>query len=75
MAECKNKRRVAIVCQGGGAHAAFAAGALEPLLRFFKHQGKYELVALSGTSGGAICAYMTWYALSKKNKEGEGVVP
>ena len=72
MAENKNKRRVAIACQGGGAHAAFTAGTLDRLLRFFsdqEHRDKYEIVAFSGTSGGAICALLTWCALSKDNGE------
>ncbi len=46
-------RRIAIGCQGGGVHSAFAAGALKRLLREEKH----EVVALSGTSGGSICAF------------------
>lgn len=72
MAESKNKRRIAIACQGGGAHAAFTAGALDPLLNFFcEHQDKYELVGLSGTSGGAICAYLTWCALSQEDNGGK----
>lgn len=54
-------RRVAIACQGGGSHTAFTAGALNKLLT---HQrGRYEVVALSGASGGAICALLSWYAL------------
>jgi len=50
------KRKVAIACQGGGSHAAFAAGVLSGLLsgedgdRFDRD---CRLVALSGTSGGA----------------------
>lgn len=49
--------RVAIACQGGGAHTAFTAGVLKRLLR----AGEYRIVALSGTSGGAICALLSWY--------------
>lgn len=53
---------VAIACQGGGSHAAFTAGALERLLEpdLF---GKRRLVALSGTSGGAVCAALVWSGL------------
>ena len=51
--------RVAIACQGGGSHTAFTAGALKRLLA----DERYEVVALSGTSGGAICALLAWYAL------------
>ena len=61
MTENYNSRRVAIACQGGGSHTAFTAGVLKRLLA--EKQGKYEVVALSGTSGGAICAFLVWYAL------------
>ena len=59
-----NPTKVAIACQGGGSHAAFAAGALGRLLR--ETDGRlsdHEVVALSGTSGGAICAATGWYGL------------
>ena len=64
MAENNGSRRVAIACQGGGSHTAFTAGVLKKLLKE-KGEGRrdYELVALSGTSGGAICALLTWYEL------------
>ena len=64
MAENNDNRRVAIACQGGGSHTAFTAGVLKKLL-IEKVEGKhdYEVVALSGTSGGAICALLTWYGL------------
>ena len=58
------KTKIAIACQGGGSHAAFTAGALQSL---FENgiQDKYEIVSLSGTSGGALCAALIWYALKK----------
>lgn len=58
------KTKIAIACQGGGAHAAFTAGALQAL---FENgvQDKYEIVSLSGTSGGALCAAIAWYAIKK----------
>jgi NTE family protein len=64
VAENYDNRRVAIACQGGGSHTAFTAGVLKKLLKE-KVEGKhdYEVVALSGTSGGAICALLTWYGL------------
>ncbi|MDP8953129.1 MAG: patatin-like phospholipase family protein [Actinomycetota bacterium] len=64
MAENSSERRVAIACQGGGSHTAFTAGVLERLLRE-KKEGRhdYEIVALSGTSGGSICALLAWYGL------------
>ncbi|MGY1631410.1 patatin-like phospholipase family protein [Geodermatophilus sp. SYSU D01186] len=56
------KRRVAIACQGGGSHTAFTAGVLGRLLTAEEFDD-YELVGLSGTSGGAVCAALTWSAL------------
>lgn len=64
MVENNNNKRVAIACQGGGSHTAFTAGVLKKLLKEKdgeKHN--YEIVALSGTSGGAICALLAWYGL------------
>jgi NTE family protein len=57
----RNARRVAIACQGGGSHTAFTAGVLKKLLKEKEHE--YEIVALSGTSGGSICALLAWYGL------------
>jgi NTE family protein len=59
------RRRVAIACQGGGSHTAFTAGALQGLLRRFP--GDLELAALTGTSGGAICAALAWDGLVRGN--------
>ena len=56
------KRRVAIACQGGGSHAAFAAGVLIELLEP-RHFDRIDLVGLSGTSGGAVCASLAWSGL------------
>jgi len=59
-----NRRRVAIACQGGGSHTAFTAGALTKLLKEkAEEKHDYEIVALSGTSGGSICALLAWYGL------------
>jgi NTE family protein len=65
----RNKRRIAIACQGGGSHTAFTAGALSKILGEVKDEGRYEIVALSGTSGGALCAFLAWYVLLKENSE------
>src|SRR5215207_788573 len=54
--------RVAIACQGGGSHTAFTAGVLERLLGAEELAG-IEVVGLSGTSGGAVCALLAWSAL------------
>jgi NTE family protein len=59
-------KRIAIACQGGGSHTAFTAGALKRLLQ----DDRYDVVAVSGTSGGAICAVLAWYALIQHNGEG-----
>jgi NTE family protein len=54
--------RVAIACQGGGSHTAFTAGVLKRLLGA-DELSSYEVVGLSGTSGGAVCALLAWSAL------------
>jgi NTE family protein len=54
--------RVAIACQGGGSHAAFVAGILCRLLGP-DLRDRFELMAISGTSGGAICASLAWAGL------------
>ena len=59
-------KRVAIACQGGGSHSTFTAGALGRLLQ--EERERYEIVALSGTSGGAICALLVWYALLRDDR-------
>jgi NTE family protein len=53
--------RVAIACQGGGSHTAFTAGVLRTLLESW--DDSYELVGISGTSGGAFNALAVWYGL------------
>lgn len=58
-----NLGNVAIACQGGGSHTAFTAGALKRLLRRENRDPEYEITALSGTSGGAVCALVAWYAM------------
>lgn len=53
--------RIAIACQGGGSHTAFTAGVLGELLPNLEPE--YEVVGLSGTSGGAACALLAWYGM------------
>jgi len=60
--------KVAIACQGGGSHAAFAAGVLLGLLAPGTRE-RFELVALSGTSGGAICASLAWAGLAESGPD------
>ncbi|WP_373973624.1 patatin-like phospholipase family protein [Chitinibacter sp. SCUT-21] len=62
----KQKRKIAIACQGGGSQTAFTAGALKALFEagFSEH---YQLVSITGTSGGALCATLMWYAIAKND--------
>jgi NTE family protein len=40
------------------------------LKRILKEENKeFEIVGLSGTSGGAICALLAWYGLLKNDKK------
>ncbi|WP_380674457.1 ester cyclase [Salinigranum sp. GCM10025319] len=64
------RTRVAIACQGGGSHTAFTAGVLDRLLG--EPDPSYEIVALTGTSGGAICAFLAWYGLASTDDEASG---
>lgn len=63
----RETKRIAIACQGGGSHSAFTAGVLKRLL--VEKLERYEIVALSGTSGGAICALLVWYALLRGDRK------
>ncbi|HEU4899638.1 MAG TPA: Patatin, partial [Actinomycetota bacterium] len=63
MGQPNTKTKVAIACQGGGSQTAFTAGALRRILRDPELDRSYELVALSGTSGGALCCLLAWYGL------------
>lgn len=64
--DCSGAPKLAIACQGGGAHTAFTAGVLAYFFLAFQHfenEGQVlpvELTAISGTSGGAITAAMAW---------------
>ena len=63
--------RVVIACQGGGSHTAFTAGVLSRLLQEVSHS--HDVVGLSGTSGGAVCALLAWYALRDGDPAGAGL--
>jgi len=67
MTEAGERRRVAIACQGGGSHTAFTAGVLSRLFDG-DELGDYEIVGLSGTSGGAVCALLAWTALREGDR-------
>jgi NTE family protein len=57
---------VVVACQGGGIHAAFEVGVLTEILKEVE-RGRFELVGISGTSAGALCALLVWYGLAPKN--------
>ena len=56
------KTKIAIACQGGGAETAFTAGALHALFEAGIEK-EFELVSVGGTSGGAVCAALIWFAI------------
>lgn len=63
-------KKVAIACQGGGTHAAFTWGVLTRILETKRQwdagagEGDtFDIVAISGTSAGALCALAAWYGL------------
>ena len=60
--------KIAIACQGGGSQTAFTAGALKALIEANEAQAgkEFETISVSGTSGGAVCAALLWYAARKK---------
>ncbi|HSB08973.1 MAG TPA: patatin-like phospholipase family protein [Blastocatellia bacterium] len=67
--------KVAVACQGGGMHAAFAVGVLKAILENVNDEAetKFKVAGLSGTSAGALCALMAWYGLApKKGSAGSG---
>jgi NTE family protein len=61
------KTKIAIACQGGGSQTAFTAGALKTLSEA-RLQDEFELVSISGTSGGALCAALVWDAHIKQEQ-------
>jgi NTE family protein len=58
------KTKIAIACQGGGSQTAFTAGALKALCEA-RITDEFEIVSMSGTSGGAVCAVLVWHALER----------
>ncbi len=60
-------KKIAVACQGNGSHTAFAAGVLKRILQ--EKEKEFEIIALSGTSGGAVCAVLTWYGLLTEGRE------
>jgi NTE family protein len=68
------KTKVAVACQGGGMHAAFAVGVLTEILKDVDKK-RFRLVGLSGTSAGALCALIVWYSLAPKKTTSGLVTP
>lgn len=59
--------RLGLALQGGGAHGAFAAGALKALLQSEEFRsGLIKIVAVSGTSAGAMNGTILTHALNDK---------
>lgn len=65
------RSRVAVACQGGGSHTAFTAGVLSQVF-CPEVLDELDIVGLSGTSGGAICALVAWSALLQGKPEEAG---
>ena len=71
-------KKVAIACQGGGTHAAFTWGVLRTILETKKrwdanpHDGDtFDIIAVSGTSAGALCALAAWYGLAPNTADAD----
>ena len=71
-------KKVAIACQGGGTHAAFTWGVLRTVLETKKRWDAnprdgdtFDIVALSGTSAGALCALAAWYGLAPNTADAD----
>jgi NTE family protein len=60
--------RIALAFQGGGSHTAFTAGVVSRLVERGAFDG-HEIVAVSGTSGGAINALLTYAALREDRRD------
>lgn len=59
------RKRIAIACQGGGSQCAFVAGALKGLFARGVDE-QFQIVGLSGTSGGGLTAAVAWMGLLAK---------
>lgn len=59
-----SKLKIALACQGGGSQTAFTAGALKTLCEA-RIGDEFDVVSISGTSGGAVCASLLWYSFMK----------
>lgn len=59
----KDKKKIMLALQGGGAHTAYVWGVVDRLLE----RDDLEIVGVSGTSGGAMIAAVLAYGLSLEN--------
>jgi NTE family protein len=65
-----SKKKIMVALQGGGAHTAYAWGVMDELLA----TEEFEIVAIGGTSGGAMVAAIVASALSAhQNAAGEAL--
>ena len=75
-------RKIAIACQGGGIHGAFTCGVLNRILKAkedeengvgdTRSRRRFEISGLSGTSAGALNAFMVWYGMILKDGQKGG---
>ncbi|GLZ45171.1 alpha/beta hydrolase [Actinomycetospora sp. NBRC 106375] len=61
--------RIALAFQGGGSHTAFTAGVMARWVERGAFDA-HDVVAVSGTSGGAINALLTWSVLRRGDVDG-----
>src|SRR6516164_6429820 len=60
------KTKLALACQGGGSQTAFTAGVIKALCEDRNRiRDHFDIVSVTGTSGGALCAFFLWYAFKK----------
>jgi NTE family protein len=62
-----SRPKIAIACQGGGSQTAFTAGVLKALVDLGVGRD-IEVVSISGTSGGAVCATLLWFGFWKNDQ-------
>lgn len=63
-----DRKVVALALQGGGSHTAFSWGVLDELLDLVA-DGRLEIAAISGASGGALTGAVCAYGLSQSPTE------
>ena len=63
----KSKKKILLALQGGGAHSAYVWGVVDRLLE----NEDIEIVAISGTSGGAMVAAVLAYGMNLTDQDGK----